>query len=247
MVEIEVLAVVLVAYFCAGGVKGVIGLGMPTVSLAIMVTVIGLKDAIALMLLPAFATNVVQAVTGGAFAILWRRLTTLLIGVCIGLWFGVGVLAAADALLLSAILGGLLALYALFSLARPQLPEPGKAEAVLSPTVGLATGVVTGMTGSFVVPGVLYLQALRLPKDQFIQAMGIAFTVSAAAMSAAMLQRGLLTVEIGLLSVVALAPAFLGMYLGRRLRNRLDEALFRKVFFSALLVLGLYLIGRVIV
>ena len=49
--------------------------------------------------------------------------------------------------------------------------------------IGGINGVLTGMTGSFVVPGVLYLQALALPRDAFIQAMGILFTISTVALA----------------------------------------------------------------
>jgi uncharacterized membrane protein YfcA len=46
------------------------------------------------------------------------------------------------------------------------------------------------------------------------------------------------------MSAVAVAPAALGMVLGRAVRLRLTEALFRRVFFSALLLLGAYLASR---
>ncbi len=42
---------------------------------------------------------------------------------------------------------------------------------------------LAGMTGSFVVPGVPYLQALALPRDALIQAMGILFGSGRAAVS----------------------------------------------------------------
>jgi len=52
------------------------------------------------------------------------------------------------------------------------------AQPLLSPTVGILTGLLTGVIGSFVMPLVPYLQALDLDKDAFVQAMGLAFTVS---------------------------------------------------------------------
>jgi uncharacterized membrane protein YfcA len=100
------------------------------------------------------------------------------------------------------------------------------------------------MTGSFVVPGVPYLQTLGLPRDMLIQAMGALFTLSTAALGLALAGRGLLSTDLGLQSVAAIPPALLGMVLGRWLRGRLSEAAFRKVFFAALLVLGFYIIAR---
>ena len=55
-------------------------------------------------------------------------------------------------------------------------------------------------------------------------------------------QNNFLSVERGTLSLVALIPAMAGMMLGQRIRKRMSEALFRKVFFVFLLGLGLYII-----
>ena len=62
----ESVAIVAAVLLLAGFVKGVVGLGLPTVSLGLLTAVFGLKAAIALMLVPSFATNVVQGLTGGA-------------------------------------------------------------------------------------------------------------------------------------------------------------------------------------
>ena len=100
------------------------------------------------------------------------------------------------------------------------------------------------MTGSFVVPGVPYLQALGLPRDMLVQAMGVLFTLSTLALGLALSGRGLLGAETGLISLAAVVPALIGMVIGQRLRRRIDEAAFRKVFFSALLVLGAFIVAR---
>ena len=100
------------------------------------------------------------------------------------------------------------------------------------------------MTGSFVFPEVLYLQAIGLPRDALIQAMGMLFTASTVALAIALGGRNLITAELGVLSVAAILPAMLGMVLGRRLRVRLSEVAFRRVFFCALLALGLTIAAR---
>lgn len=235
---------VCIAFLAAGAVKGVIGLGLPTVSLAIMVTMIDMKAAIALMLIPALATNIVQAARGGAFLILFSRLAPLLICASAGIWFGVSAWSELDGPFLTAFLGCILAIYASLGLLKRGLPPPGRWEKLLSPLVGAITGVINGMTGSFVVPGVLYLQALNLGKEALVQAMGITFTVTSAVFIATLALQGRFSVEIGALSLVGLIPAFVGMAFGARLRKRLNENLFKQVFFASLLLLGLYLIAR---
>ena len=72
--------------------------------------------------------------------------------------------------------------------------------------------------------------------------MGILFTASTLALAVALQGNGLLTVELGWLSALGLAPALAGMVIGQRIRKRLPEETFRKVFFAALLVLGIYIV-----
>ncbi len=196
------------------------------------------------MLVPAMVTNVWQGL-GGDIAPLLRRLWPLLLAACLGTWFGVGVLAQADTVLLTGMLGVMICAYAGISLAAPQMPPPGRWEGVLSPTVGAIGGIVTGLTGSL-IPGILYLQALGLSRDHPVQAMGIAFTVLTVALAGALTHHGMMTVDLWLISAVAVAPAALGMVLGQAVRRQLSEALFRRIFFSALLLLGAYLASRAI-
>jgi len=107
--------------------------------------------------------------------------------------------------------------------------------------MGITNGVLTGLTGSFVVPGVLYLQALQLPRDVLIQAMGLLFTVSTLILALALLEHQRITSDQLWLSIAAIIPAVIGMLFGQKIRNRLSDQHFRQVFFSALLVVGLYI------
>ena len=246
MWTLESLIFVGATFLIAGFVKGVIGLGLPTVSLALLTATLGLKPAMALLLLPSFVTNLWQGVAGGEFLSITRRLWTLLVAVCIATWLGVHVLASVDTALLSGLLGVSLGVYSALNLARPRVPAPGKLEIWLSPVVGGINGVLTGMTGSFVVPGVLYLQALALPRNTLIQAMGILFTVSTAALALSLSDHRLLSMDLGTLSAGAIVPALIGMVLGKKVRQRLSEIVFRKIFFVSLLMLGGYIALRAV-
>src|SRR3546814_8273912 len=100
------------------------------------------------------------------------------------------------------------------------------------------------MTGSFVLPAVPFLQALGLPRDRLVQAMGLTFLVATLSLAAGLGGRGLVPERLALLSVLAVLPALLGMEIGRRVRGRLSERLFRRVLFAALLLLGLWLLVK---
>jgi uncharacterized membrane protein YfcA len=238
------LAIVALTFLLAGLVKGVIGLGLPTIGLALLTAAIGLPQAMALLLAPSLVTNLWQAAAGGHGRTILGRLWPFLAMAGVTVWLGAAALARLDLALLSALLGLLLVIYALASLSGVQFTVRRDREPWLGPLLGTVNGVLTGMTGSFVVPGVLYLQALGLPRDMLVQAMGLLFTVSTAALALALGGHGLLSVELGLISGAAVLPAVLGMALGQRLRRGLPERRFRPVFFVALLALGGWIMVR---
>jgi uncharacterized membrane protein YfcA len=144
--------------------------------------------------------------------------------------------------LLSAFLGVLLVIYAGANLGGLRITISPQREVWVGPLIGLVNGVLTGMTGSFVVPGMMFLQAIGLTREVLIQAMGMLFALSTLALAIALQRNALLTTEHWVLSATALLPAILGMVLGRRIRQAIPEQLFRKMFFIALLFLGTYII-----
>ena len=241
MFETATLLAIVGTFLLAGAVKGVIGLGLPTVSLALLTVVLDLTSAMALLLVPSFVTNLWQSLVGGHFKAALERTWPFLAAATLTVWLGALALTRVDLALLSALLGALLVIYSALSLAGLRLAVAPGREAWLGPLAGAANGVLTGMTGSFVVPGVLYLQALGLSRDLLIQAMGLLFTLSTLALAAALGGTGLLTPDLGLWSAAVVAPALLGMALGQRLRRALPEEPFRRVFFAALLLLGVYI------
>ncbi|NQV56169.1 MAG: sulfite exporter TauE/SafE family protein [Rhodospirillales bacterium] len=236
------------AFLFAGLVKGVVGAGLPTFSVPILTLGLGLKEAIALIIVPALITNVWQAMVGGKMPYIFRRLGTFLLMVAIGSWFGVAILARSDAVFLSGVLGIFLFFYSVFSLATPQIPAPSaKVEKYLSPVMGGTTGVMLGMLGSFFVPGVLYLQALRMPRDTLVQAMGIAFTLCTISLWVGLTGNGLFSIELAGLSAFGVVPALIGMTAGQRLRRNLSEYRFRQALFGVLLIVAVYLAVRAFV
>ena len=235
----ETAIILFVTFLLAGTVKGVVGLGFPTVSLALLTLAFGLKDAMAMLIVPSLLTNIWQAGVGGELGTILKRFWPLLITTCIGVLAGAWVLAGSDAVGLTILLGVLLIAYAVYGLATPVFPSPGRHETWLSPVVGLLSGIVTGLVGIFLMPSVPYLQALGLKRDHLVQAMGVFFTVSTAALGVALGGFGVMTGDLAAWSVAGIVPGVLGMMLGQRIRQRLDENRFRQVLLGAILVMGL--------
>lgn len=231
-------------FLLAGFVKGVIGLGLPTIAIGILGVVMAPAQAAALLVVPNLITNGWQIARGpGLRAIVWR-LWPLLAGICLGTFAGAGLLEQQKNGAATLWLGIALVLYALVGLKAAKLRVPRGAEAWLSPLIGLATGIATAATGVFVLPAVPYLQALGLDKDELVQALGVSFIVSTLALSVGLLGAGALDARIAWHSALALVPALAGMAVGTAIRSRISPAAFKFCFFAGLLALGLYLVLR---
>jgi uncharacterized protein len=229
-------------FLLAGIVKGVIGMGLPTVAMGLLAVVLPPAEAAALLVIPSLVTNVWQLLTGPSFGALARRLWLMMLGVFVGTIAGIGVLAGDQAGLASVGLGVALAIYAVVGLAGVKMPAPGRRESWLGPLIGATTGVVTGATGVFTIPAVPYLQAIGLERDDLIQALGLSFTVSTVALAVGLLRVDAWHAGSIWTSLLALVPALVGMQAGTMLRQRIAAATFRRVFFIGLLLLGIYLV-----
>jgi hypothetical protein len=238
MLDGSSLALTGAAFLTAGVLKGIVGLGMPIVVIGITAPFFGLATAIQLVILPGAVTNVRQALRGGMFRSILQRQRWLLATSVLGIWLGTSVLAGGEGVWLSRLLGAALGAYALYALFLPQLPPPGRAERTLAPAVGLASGLMSGMVGVWAVPGIIWMALLRLPRDELVQTLGIVFVTISLALGGSFAQRALLDLEVVALSGLALPAMFGGLLLGERLRSRIPEQAFRRVFLVALLLLG---------
>ena len=244
MFDFGSIAAVTVIFLIAGAVKGVIGLGLPTISLALLTLIFDLPTAMATLLLPSFVTNLWQAMVGGNGRRLLNRLWPFLLPAMLLVWTGGMGLSILNPAFLSGILGLLLITYATLALKGIRPVIDPRAERWAGPLLGGINGVFTGLTGSFVVPGTLYLQAIGLPRDQLVQAMGILFTLSTIALAASLGVGNFLSADLGAVSAIAVGPALAGMVVGQKVRKWLSEATFRSVFFWSILMLGLFIVAR---
>ncbi|MCT8970457.1 sulfite exporter TauE/SafE family protein [Microbaculum marinisediminis] len=238
-----VIAIAL-AYLGGGIIKGVIGVGLPTISIGVLSLFIAPGQAAAYMVIPAYVTNIWQAWHGPYLRALLKRFWSLYLALFAGSWITAGILANESSGLAAGILGILLSIYAVFGLTNPRIHISKRAETWLSPLVGLTMGMVVGATGIFTMPSMPYMQALDLDRDEFVQSIGLLFTFATVTLTSILLVHGLLpTLTLGM-SAMAVVPAIIGMVLGRKLRGRIDPPLFKRIFLVGMLLIGLNLAAR---
>jgi uncharacterized membrane protein YfcA len=240
--EPHVVILVLATFLFAAFLKGTAGLGFATTSLGVMASYLDMRLAIPLVVIPSLASNALVMIGAGGFVRILRRFWLLYVSALPGLALGLWLLDGADGALPRAVLGAAMFLYGCWGLLgrRASLGD----SPWLTGPVGLATGVVNGLTGSQVMPILPYLMSLELTKDELVQAINTSFTLASLVMLVGLNRLGLFTPEIGLLSAAGLVPVAAGIWLGGRVRRMLPEEAFRRIVLALLTLLGIGLMVR---
>lgn len=237
------LAIIVLVFAFAGMIKGMIGLGLPAVSMGLLTIAMSPFQAAALLIVPSMVTNIWQLFAEGHVLAFIRRFWSLLLGIVIGsVWSFLPTLNQSHGQSSELLLGSMLAIYGLYGLCVNKLPQLTAHERWLSPVIGYLGGAVTVATGVIIIPIVPYLQSLQLKRDELVQALGLTFTVSTICLAVFLHHNPMSGVVLDYrLSILALLAALIGMWFGKKIRYQLDEQKFRRIFFMGLVALGGYM------
>ena len=234
------LLTVVVVFVLAGTVKGITGMGLPTVAMSMLGLWMAPVQAAALIVAPSLATNLAQC-RGAHLRSLVVRLWPGWAAVAVVTVCAPGFGGAVPMEAVRSLLGGTLVAYGAWGLWRPALPDLSVSGKWLGVVAGAATGVVTACTAVFVLPWVPYLQSLRLDKDEMVQALGLSFTVATLALAVRVhvsAPPDWWSASTALAVCGALAGAFCGLKFGAGLRARLAGPAFQRALFLVFIALG---------
>ncbi|MDB5637222.1 MAG: hypothetical protein JWP51_2130 [Bradyrhizobium sp.] len=240
------LILIAATFLLAGFVKGVIGLGLPTVSMGLLAVTMQPSRALAIVIVPAIVTNIWQTFVGPYLRDIIRRLWPLMVGTVAGIWLNAGMLTGPYARYGTIVLGVLLVVYAIVGLSKFSFSVARRDEKWMGGIVGVVTGVVSAATGVQVIPSMPFMQAIGMEKDELVQALGVYFTVATVALAFNLTGAGLLSASTALPGAIAMAAAFTGMFVGQAVRSRMQAEAFRRWFLLAMILLGLYLAGTAV-
>lgn len=230
----------LAVFLVAGTVKGLVGLGLPTITIALTSLVLPITEAIALIALPTIITNVWQAAVGGRFWAILRRQAPLIVPLMIALYLTMWLVGRKGPDWAFLVLAAVLILYSALGLLRIRLHIHADLERPLAPVIGVISGFVSGVVGVPVVPLMPYLQGLDIKPSELVQTLGVVLCATSLTLTASLLNVGLLDSKRAAVSAVAVVPAVAGMWLGQQIRRRLSVDQFRLAVFWALLLTGVY-------
>lgn len=221
-----------------------IGLGMPTISIALLSLGMGLPTALQIIVVPTLVTNIWQALVGASLGRLLKRFAVLLIGMMAGVWVGYALLFRNHPKTMTAVLGAAIIVYAVSGLLKVPLMPRIRRERIASPLVGVATGILAGATGNLSMPALAYFDRLGLPRHDLVQMLGISFSLGTLALGISVAGHGDYDLSLLVVSTIAVVPATLGMLLGQKTRGRMSEAAFRRALYVGLMTVGIHLVWK---
>ena len=226
--------------FClAGTVKGLIGMGLPLVAIALMSILIEPKAAVPLVLVSGLVLNLVLFLQMGGLRKIARRYTALALAGAVSVWGGTELLFAVDQRIIEVLLGIVVCGYVAINVTRIPPTLPRVWEARLAIPAGLLFGLLQGATGSLAAPLAAWWQMLGLKKDEFVQASGYVLFIIVVPWAVSLVAKGAVTWEVAAISAGLLIPAGLGMAIGSRIRARVPEERYRNLILALLFLAGL--------
>ena len=230
---------VAVILFAAGMTKGVLGIGLPIIAVPLLSAVVPLPSAVALLAIPIVVTNLAQAVAGEPLLVVLRRLRPILLGMVAGVFIGVTLLTGLSPQTLKPLIGTVLILIAVLMLLSPKLVCPAGWERLLSPTVGFFGGILGGLAGQAGPLVFIYLLSQRITGDRFVQHSSMYLVIASIVLTLALGRAGAIGWAGAGLSLLCTLPILLGMRFGAGLRNKLPDALFRKMVLAVVILSGI--------
>ncbi len=230
----------LAAFLLAGTVKGLVGLGLPTIFIALTSLFLPLTEAVVLIALPTIFTNIWQAAVGGNFLRILRRQWPLIVPLAVTLYLTMWLVGQRGPNWAFLVLATVLVVYGALGLLRIRLRIHADLERPLAPVIGVVSGFVAGLVGVPIIPLMPYLQGLDVKPSELVQTLGVVLCATSVTLTASLLSFGLLDGPRAIVSAAAVVPALAGMWIGQQVRLRLSIEQFRQAVFWALLLMGVY-------
>jgi uncharacterized membrane protein YfcA len=220
----------LIIIFCALAIgsfaKGMTGLGLPPVSIAILAVFFGVEHAIVVTTIPVAFSNL-QIVWMWRARIkevpqVWAPLIAAACGVALGTW----VLVSLDERMLTIVIAVWIAFYLLTVIFKLKIEPEGRMANILSPLIAAAAGIcqgATGMSGPFIAT---WAHAWGFVKETYVFATALLFMSISVTHVAGVGVAGLYDQERVIQGLLAILPVVIFIPLGMRLTRRVSPRLF---------------------
>ena len=231
-----------IALALGGILKGATGAGAPIIAVPVMAMLYDVPLAIVVFSVPSLLSNLWQAWAYRAHALPPRFLLLFAGAGMLGVSAGTAILASLPADMLLLVVAGAVFLYVGFRIARPGWSLAHGTATRLAFAAGFAGGMLQGAGGVSAPVSVTFLNAMRLPRPEFVATISVFFFTMALPQIPLLAWYGFMTWERLLWSCAALVPLVAFMPVGAWLGRQFSREAFDRVILGLLLVIGLKLV-----
>jgi len=222
----------------SGLIKGTMGVGLPLIAVPLISQIESVPIAITMLATASVLSNGYQAIRNGEILPVARRFWPLFIPLVTALFAGARLLVSLDEKMLGLILGASLLVFAVVTPFQRRFEIGARHERVLSPLVGLVAGFLGGVSSFYGPPLIMYIVALRLPRDFFVSAVSAALLLGGLPLLVSLFVYGIMGRDEFILSCLGVIPVFAGLLIGQRVQRRIPQETFRKWLFVILGLIG---------
>lgn len=246
-IDATALLVIGIATGIGGFAKGVTGIGLPIIAIAVMVNFYEPHVVLATIIGPIVATNLWQSLRSTDLFAPLKRFWPMILCFLTTLLIFARITAALDTKILFGLLGGVLTLFAVTNIWRPRTEAlTPRTERWAGPVAGTLGGMLGGLTTIWGPPMMMFFVMLKLDKDDWVRTVGFVWSMGAIPLAYAYWQNGILNPDTLPLALYACIPGLIGTMIGEVARRRINQETFRKIMLGALLVIGLNLVRRAV-
>ena len=234
--NVEELAVVVLASFAGALVKAVTGMGYPLIAVPLIAIVLGVEDAVVLVALPNFAANLYLNFESRDARAETRDLDRLVGFGVVGAVVGTVALVELPEEPLLIGLAAMIVVFIMVFLTHPELSISPRTARRASPLVGTVTGLAQGAVGVSGPIVATWVHGYRLSPRGFVNQVTFIFGVTGLTQVVILGIQGQFTAERLTAALVAAVPVALAIPVGLHLRRRLAGAAFERVVLAVLIV-----------
>jgi uncharacterized membrane protein YfcA len=244
-VEIAPWALAGVAIVClmAGFAHGALGFGFPLVATPLVALMIDIRLALGLLGPATLAMVVISALRGGGFLKLMREYWFLPPAMAIGAAAGTKLLLVTPPEPFLLVLAAVILVYLnLDRLGRGRSRAVERWRAPVGFVVGLVAGALEALVSVAMPPLLIYFLLIGVAPLQVVQAVNFSFVFSNGARVATWAASGALSPGLWAFAAALIVPAVATLFLGMRVRERIDAATYRRWLRGALWVMAAVLV-----
>jgi len=240
---IQNLALIVLAVFIGGIVKGSVGIGMSMFSVPIIAFILPPTKAMMLLCFPVVFTNFLQMDIKkgiGSF-----RFLPMFLALFLGLLIGGKLILNLSLNYISISIALVIIIFTSLNFFGINLKNLKQAnEKILSIIIGFFSGILGGLTTFYAPPIITFLISINVDKEFFIRTTATMYFFASIPLYSSMVYHGLGNYYDLIMSLTLVIPAIIGQFFGSKVRKKLSNEIFQNLVLIILIIIGFTLLSK---